>query len=160
MTLACFLGLIAVFVVDGYLGVYDTLYVTSGEYEEQLEPDFWQRQNYSWSTGVTWGEKVLLQYEVANRQFSGYTANIEASVWHGQEKVSDLGAYPVSIGPFAQTEVEWQVDSTELLPEGASLEQSYRYSILITRGEIERKIIVSINPAAYPPKPEVVPPSR
>jgi len=158
LTLACFLGLIAIFVVDGYLGVYDTLYVTSGEYEEEIEADFWLRQEWSWSTGVTWGEKVFLQYEVANHQFSGYSADIEASVWRGQEKVSDLGTQSVSIGPFAKAEVEWLVDTAELLPDGMLLEQSYQCSIIIKRGEIERKIIVSINPVSYPPKAEIVPP--
>jgi len=156
LTLACFFGLIAIFVVDGYLGVYDTLYVTSGEYEQKIEPDFWLRQDYSWSTGVNWGEKVFLQYEVANHQFSGYSADIEASVWRGQEKVSDLGTQSVSIDPFAKAEAEWLVDTAELLPNPP--EQSYQYSIIIKRGEIERKIIVSINPISYPPKPEIVPP--
>lgn len=156
LTLACFFGLIAIFVVDGYLGVYDTLYVTSGEYEEEIEADFWLRQEWSWSTGVNWGEKVFLQYEVANHQFSGYSADVEASVWRGQEKVSDLGTYPVSIDPFAEAEVEWLVDTAELLPTPS--EQSYQYSILIKRGEIERKIIISIHPVSYPPKAEIVPP--
>ncbi len=156
LTLACFFGLIAIFVVDGYLGVYDTLYVTSGEHEEKIEADFWLRQEWSWETGVNWGEKVFLQYEVANHQFSGYSADIEASVWRGQEKVSDLGTQSVSIGPFASAEVEWLVDTAELLPNPP--EQYYPYSILIKRGEIERKIIVSINPVSYPPKVEIVPP--
>lgn len=156
LTLACFFGLIAIFVVDGYLGVYDTLHVTSGEYEEEIEADFWLRQDWTWSTGVNWEEKVFLQYEVANHQFSGYNADIAASVWHGQEKEIDLGTQSVSIDPFAKAEVEWLVDTAELLPNPP--EQSYQYSIIIERGEIERKIIVNINPYAWPPKPEIVPP--
>jgi hypothetical protein len=155
LTLACFFGLIAIFVVDGYLGVYDTLYVTSGEYEEEIEADFWLRQDWTWSTGVNWGENVFLQYEVANHLFSGYSADIAASVWHGQEKEIDLGAYPVSIDPFGKAEVEWLVDTTELLPNPP--EQNYQYSIIIKRGEIERKIIIDISAVSYPPKTEIVP---
>ena len=29
LTLACFLGIIAIFIFDGYVGIYDTIYVTS-----------------------------------------------------------------------------------------------------------------------------------
>ncbi|GAI56646.1 unnamed protein product, partial [marine sediment metagenome] len=36
LTLACFFGLIAIFIVDGYLGIYDTIYVTAGEQEERV----------------------------------------------------------------------------------------------------------------------------
>lgn len=155
LTLACFFGLIAIFVVDGYLGVYDTLYVISGEHEEKIEADFWLRQEWVWETGVNWGENIFLEYEVANHLFSDYNADIAASVWRGQEKVSDLCTQSVSIDPFAKAAVEWLVDSTELLPDPP--EQYYQYSILITRGEIERKIIVNIHPISYPREPEIVP---
>jgi hypothetical protein len=82
LTLACFIGLIAIFIVDGYMGIYDTIYVTTGEREQKIEPDFWLRQEWAWSTGVNWDEKVFFGYEVDNRQFSAYSADIEASVWH------------------------------------------------------------------------------
>jgi hypothetical protein len=38
LALACFAGLIAIFIADGYLGIYDTAYVTAGEYEQEIEP--------------------------------------------------------------------------------------------------------------------------
>ena len=37
LTIACFFGLIAIFIVDGYMGIYDILYVTTGEYEEKID---------------------------------------------------------------------------------------------------------------------------
>lgn len=40
LALAHFLGIIAIFIVDGYMGIYDTIYATSGEYERKIEPDF------------------------------------------------------------------------------------------------------------------------
>lgn len=40
LTRAHFLGIIAIFIVDGYMGIYDTIYATSGEYERKIEPDF------------------------------------------------------------------------------------------------------------------------
>ena len=35
LALGCFAGLIAIFIVDGYVGIYDTVYVTAGEYEQK-----------------------------------------------------------------------------------------------------------------------------
>jgi len=153
LTIACFVGLIAIFIVDGYLGVYDTVYVTAGEREQKIEPDFWLRQDRIWSTGANWDEKVFFRYEVDNRRFSSYTADIEVSVWRSQEKVRDLTSQPISIAAFDKGQLEWVMDTTELLPESIPPEQSYEYTVIIRRGEIERKIIVYINPLAYPLKP-------
>ncbi len=153
LTLACFLGLIAIFIVDGYLGVYDTIYITAGEYEEEIEPDVWAQQDQFWSPGVNQDEKIFFRYEVDNRQFSGYTADIEVSVWRSQSKISDLVSQRILIGAFDKEQLEWEIDTTELLPVNIPPEQGYDFSVIIKRGEIERRIIVNVNPLAYPSKP-------
>jgi putative lipase involved disintegration of autophagic bodies len=158
LTLACFFGLIAIFIVDGYMGIYDTVYITAGEREQKIEPDTWQRQDKFWSAGVNRGEKAFFRYEVANRQFSSYTADIEVSAWRMQEKVRDLAAEPIAIAAFDEGQVEWVIDATELLPEDIPPEQSYEFTVIIKRGEIERNIIVRINPVPYQVKPAPVPP--
>ena len=160
LALACFLGLIAIFVVDGYLGIYDTVYITAGERKEKIEPDEWLRQEEFEERGVSVNrdDRVSFTYEVDNRRFSSYTADIEASVWHSQEKVRDLISRPISIAAFDKGELEWVVDNTELLPTDILPEQSYQYTVIIKRGEIERKIIVSINPLIYSPKSAPAPP--
>ena len=158
LTLVCFFGLIAIFIVDGYMGVYDTVYVTAGEREQKIESDVWLRGDKFWSSGVNRGEKAFFRYEVDNRQFSSYMADIEASVWRMQEKVRDLISQPISIDAFDKGQVEWVIDSTEILPGDALPEQSYEYTIIIKRGEIERNVIIYINPVPYAPKLAPVPP--
>lgn len=158
LTLACFFGLIAIFIVDGYMGIYDTVYVTAGEYEQEIEPDFWLRQDGIWSAGVNWGEKAFFRYEVDNRQFSSYTTDIEVSVWHSQEKVRDLLSQQISVAAFDEGRLEWVVDTAELLPGDIPPEQGYQYSVIIKRGKIERKVIVPINPSPYLPKVVPAPP--
>ncbi len=171
LTLACFFGLIAIFIVDGYMGIYDTVYITAGEREQKVEPDFWLRQGLATPKGVenayyvstNWNEKTFFRYEVDNRRFSDYETDIEVSVWHGQEKVTDLVSQPMLIGAFDKGELEWVMDTSELLPGDIPPEQSYEYTVIIKRGGIERKIIVRVNPGAYPPEypVKVVPvPSR
>ncbi len=150
LALACFVGLIAIFIVDGYIGIYDTVYITAGEREQKIEPDYWLRQDRIWSTGTNWGEKVFFRYEVDNRQFSSYTADIEASVWRSQEKVRDLISQPMSISAFDKGQLEWVVDTTEVLPSGIPPEQRNEYTVIIKRGELERRIILYINPERYP----------
>ena len=158
LTLACFLGLIAIFIVDGYMGIYDTLYVTAGEQEQKIEADLWLRQDRFWSTGVNRGEKAFFRYEVDNRQFSSYAADIEVSVWHSQEKVRDLMLEPISIAAFDKGELEWVVDTKEFLPGDLPPEQGYQYTVIIKRGGIERKTIVHVNPTPYTLKPVPAPP--
>ena len=153
LTLACFFGLIAIFIVDGYLGIYDTLYVTAGEREEKIEPDSWLQQNKFRSVGVSWGEKALFRYELDNRRFSSYSAEIEVSVWHSQEKVYDLVSQHMQIGAFDKGQLEWVVDTTELKPNGVPPEQSYEFTVIINRGETERRVILSVNPSPFPKLP-------
>ena len=158
LTLACFLGLIAIFIVDGYLGVYDTLYLPMGEREQKIEADQWQQWSEWRRAEVGWGEKAFFRYEVDNRQFSTYTADVEVSVWHSKEKVRDLISQEISIPAFDKGQLEWAIDTTELLPSGIPPEQSYEFTVIIERGEIERKIIVYMYPLVYPAKPAPVPP--
>lgn len=155
LTLVCFLGLILIFIFDGYMGVYDTVIIKTGEYEERIEADYWLRQDRYWSMGVERGGEVPFRYEVDNRRFSNYTADIEVSVWHSQEKVRDLIAQPMSVASFDKGELEWVLDTEEILPDDISYEQSYQYTVLINRGEIERRIIVQI---IMPPYPTKIPP--
>ena len=135
------------------MGIYDTMYVTTGEQEQKIELDFWLRAGYPWSTGVNEGEKVFFRYEVDNRRFSRYLTDIEVSVWRMQEKALDVTSQPMVVTAFDKGEVAWVLDTAELLPSAIPPEQIYEFTVIIKRGEIERKVIVYINPAAYPIKP-------
>jgi len=158
LTLICFFGLIAIFIVDGYMGVYDTVYITAGEREQKIESDVWRRGDKFWSGGVNRGEKAFFRYEVDNRQFSSYTADIKVSAWRMQEKVLDVISQPLVVDSFDKRQLEWVLDTTEILPSDALPEQSYEYTIIIKRGEIERNVILYINPVPYAPKPVPAPP--
>ena len=158
LTLVCFFGLIAIFIIDGYMGIYDTVYITAGEREQKIESDVWLRGDKFWSSGVDRGEKAFFRYEVDNRQFSSYAADIEVSVWRMQEKVLDVISQPLVVAPFDKGQLKWAMDANEILPSDALPEQSYEYTIIIKRGEIERNVILYINPVPYAPKPAPVPP--
>ena len=161
LTLLCFFAIIAIFVVDGYIGIYDTIKITTGERPQEIDPDFWLRpEALTYETWVAWGEKVSFDYEIANRRFSAYSTTVEASVWRSQEKVRDLVNNPVDIGGFGNARLAWMVDTAELVPSGIAQGQSaIQYSIRVKRDNIERRIILNINPGTFPvpPKPAVRP---
>jgi hypothetical protein len=165
LAIACFAGLVAVFIVDAYLGVYDTIYVTTGEYEQKIEADYWQRPESAWPTQyenawpiqATVGDQIPFRYEIENHQFSTYSTLVQASVWKENEKVDDLFSRDVSIGRFGKETVTWSL-ATEELPDLIPGWPA-QFTIKINRGDIERKIILDLNypeaPAAIPvPKPE------
>ena len=163
LTLLCFLGIIVTFVVGGYMGVYDTIRFTAGERDQKIDPDYWLHPDSTYETGVAWGGKVFFTYQIDNRRFSDYSADVSASVWRSQEKVRDLLSKPVTVSAFGQTEMQWVVDTAELVPGGLSQGQYVQYSIIVKRGDTERKIILSISPNVFPvpPKPAIaIPPPR
>jgi len=142
------------------MGVYDTIYITTGEREQAVEADTWLRQDWLWSTGVGRDEKVIFRYEIDNRRFAGYTSNIEVSAWRMQEKIQDITSQPITVGSFAKGQIEWVVDSADILPADIPPEQNYEYTVVIKRAEVERRIIVSINPVPYVAKAPISVPSR
>lgn len=158
LTLVSFLGIIAIFVVDGYMGIYDTAYITSGEREQQIDPDVWLRQDSYHSTGVNRGDRVFFRYKVDNREFGTYTAEVDVSLWRSQQKLEDLPSQTMSVSAFGKGEIAWEVDTAQPgLVEGVSPEQSFQFTVLIKRGEIERRIIINTNPLPTPMKVVPIP---
>ncbi len=153
LTLVCFFSLIAIFFFDGYMGIYDTIRITAGEREQFIDPDFRSRQDTSWSTSVSWGEKAFFSYEFDNRHFAVLTQEVAASLWQSQEKLQDLVIAEITVASFGKTTLEWSLDSAALVTEAEAQERSHEYTVLITRGGLERKVVVFINPAPQLLKP-------
>jgi len=160
LTLACFVGIILIFVFDGYVGIYDDLTVTSGEREVTVDAEARMRQDPYLSTSVEWDEKAFFRYEVDNRRFSTYTADIEVSLWHSQEKVANLAAEQLLLGSFDKGQIEWVLDTAELVPADTPPEQGYDFTVVIKRGDIERSLITHVRSLSYPSKAEIEPPPR
>jgi len=144
LAIACLLGIVAIFVVDGYLGIYDTIYITTGEQEMTIEPEYWSgrypgAREASYYMGANWGEKVFFRCEVDNRRCSSYPTFIQASLWKENEKIIDLFSEDKLIGPFDKATVEWTLDSEELESHGFDIGE---YTVKIGREGIERRIII------------------
>ncbi|MCX6011480.1 MAG: hypothetical protein NT134_04415 [Chloroflexi bacterium] len=147
LALACFLSLIAIFIFDGYMGIYDTTYVTVGEQEQIIEPDYWLPQRdapagyeIDYYISAEWGQKVFFRYEIDNRRFASYSTLVQASVWQENEKLFDLFSEEKSIGPFDKAIAEWELSAEELEEPVAGT--SNQYTIKISWGEVTRRIVV------------------
>jgi len=162
LTIAFFLAIIAIFVFDGYMGVYDTVSMTTQEREEVIEPDYWSR-DYPQSTWTTEGQDIYFRYELDNRWLSSYAADIEISVWsanmevspwRAQERVLDLVSEPIVVTPFGKSQVEGVLDTGKLelgqIPPDQD-EYSVKYSVIIKHGEIERKVLLLFVTKPRPP---------
>lgn len=168
LAIACFAGLIAIFVVDGYLGIYDTVYVTAREDTEKIEADYWLRQQpeyYPERAGedeiayccieANAGDTIFFRYQIANHQSATYSTDIQASVWRENEKVVDLFSGDVSIEPFDDATVEWEFPSDDLKIADIETERFVRFTVRINRGDVERRIIVEFfYPDGKPLPPE------
>jgi len=135
-----FVGIIAIFVVDGYLGIYDTFYITTGEHEQKVDPGYWLSHKNGYNYYAEWDQPVHFRYQIDNRCFSSYSTSIVASVWKENEKIFDLFSEDRSIKPFDKVLVDWTLDSEELQSRGFS---AGGYTVKIERKEIERKIFVN-----------------
>jgi len=160
LVLACFVGILAIFLVDAYLGVYDTLYITVQEREREVDPDYWQRSQVDerayYSMGAEWGELVSFRYEIDSHRFSTYSTNVEASVWKSGEKIIELLNEDISIAAFDKLTVDWVLRAEELEEMGYGVGE---YTIEIRRGEVERKIVLNYRYPTEPVYPEkIVPP--
>jgi len=147
LAIAFFLAIIAIFVFDGYMGVYDTVRITTQEREDVIEPDYWLRNDGQYSSHYTWaeeGQDINFSYELDNRRFSTYSADVEVAVWFGETKHSDLISQTVAIGAFDKEESTWMIDTGLLRPADTPENQDYEFSVIIKRDGVERRIRVHV----------------
>jgi hypothetical protein len=147
LALACFAGIILIFVFDGYIGLYDKLVIDNGQYKQNVEWDEWaQQEKYGGSVGASLerGGQAEFTYTIENHRFSEYTDIIEATLWYNRVKVADLLSEKVSVPSFDKTEVKWTVRTADILPADSSINQNYFYNIKIKRGNLERDVNISV----------------
>lgn len=158
LAIACFAGLVAIFIVDGYMGIYDTIHITVGEYEQKIEASYWERNDVSWPVYANAGENVYFSYRIDNNRLSEYSTHIEVSVWQENEKVVDLFSQDVSIARLDEATVEWTLLSDDLYDTDFEVSERREYTVRINRGDVERRIVVAYYSSEVPllPKPAPV----
>jgi hypothetical protein len=147
LALACFLGIILIFVFDGYTGLYDTLTVKGNDMQQIIQTDQWRQQDHLGfipSASINYGGKVTFVYEIDNRWFTSYKADIEVSVWLNQEKAADLLSSSVNVKAFGKKRLDWTLDTASLTTDTLSANIANNFTVVIKRGDIERKVMVYV----------------
>jgi hypothetical protein len=142
LAIACFIGIILIFFFDGYVGLYDTLTMNSGEQSQTITFD--QKYNSGQNNFIpqlypNTSGTVSLSYEIDNRHFSAYRSDIVVSVWRNQVKVGDVFTGTVDAGAFKKDTVQWNIDTQQYISENAT--DGINYTLEIKRGDTLRKVI-------------------
>jgi hypothetical protein len=146
LAVACFIGIILIFVFDGYLGLYDSLTMNSGEQSQTITFD--QLNKYERDTFIPQlypnnSSNMVLSYEIDNRNFTAYRADITVSLWHNQVKVEDVFSGKVDIGAFKKDTVQWNIDTQQFASDNTT--QGVNFTLEINRGDVLRKVIVYLS---------------
>ncbi len=161
LALACFLGIILIFIFDGYMGLYDSITMTSGEIPTKVEASQWQEQDrygFMPSMSIGYGEKGTFSYEIQNRRFTSYNTEINVSLWRNQEKAADILTETINIKSFSSSQFDWTFDTTVYIPGGLTANASDQYTIIIKHGKIERKLLVYVFSKADQSGIKIIPP--
>jgi len=153
LAIASFCGLVAIFITDGYMGVYDTITVTVGEYDEEIRASEWEDEDTYWIYDDTATAKIYFSYKIDNNQLDEYATNIQASVWQENKKITDLFSQDVSIAQLEHVTVEWTLAKEDIGYTDPAPNTRVNYTVRINRDDVEREIIVSF----YNPEGIIIP---
>jgi hypothetical protein len=158
LAIACFLGIVLIFIFDGYLGLYDSLSMKDINYPQKIDTEQWQQQEkfgYAPQITIESGGDIPFTYEVDNRRFTSYQATVDISLWHNQSKILDIKSATLALGAFDSQKLEWVTDFSNYIPDNLPAGTGYNFIILVKRGDIERQVVVNIIPVIPIPKPAV-----
>jgi len=153
LAIASFCGLVTIFITDGYMGVYDTITVTVGEYDQEIRSSHWDEEDTYPIYDDTTTANIYFSYKIDNNQLEEYTTSIQVSVWQEGEKVADLFSQDVSIARLEDATVDWTLVKEDIGYNEPALNTSVEYTVRINRDDVERRIIVSI----YNPEGVIIP---
>ncbi len=160
LSLACFLGIVLIFLFDGYMGIYDSLEVDNGQYVQTIDTEQWREQDrygFHPSFSVERDRSAEFTCKIENHRFSSYVAEINISLWYGAEKVTDLSSGKITAAAFGEDDFVLVFDPSRYVPADFPTERSYEMTVVINRGDVERRVMVYVNPG--PPKPVIPAPS-
>lgn len=146
LAVACFLGIILIFVFDGYIGVYRTLDVDNGQYVQTIGAEQWEKaeDRYLLGFSVEEGQTLQFTYRVENRRFSGN--DYPLTVYYvNQGETIDLVDTELNISAFGSKEVVWTLDTSNLIPADYPTDRQLILTMTIKAGDNQNDMSIYIN---------------
>jgi hypothetical protein len=157
LAVVCFLGIILIFLFDGYMGLYDTVTMTSGEQTQTIAPEQWkdfEKNGFPPQLYANIAGEVTFKYKIDNRRFSSYKADVSISLWQNQQKIKDILSQSVNIKAFGQETITWVIDTQKILQNP----MDGGYTMEIDQGSIQRNVVFYVvvpNSKSYTPIPTI-----
>ena len=146
LAVACFLGIILIFIFDGYIGVYRTLDVDNGQYVQTIGAEQWEKaeDRYLLGFSVEEGQTLQFTYRVENRRFSGN--DYPLTVYYvNQGETIDLVDTELNISAFGSKEVVWTLDTSNLIPADYPTDRQLILTMTIKAGDNQNDMSIYIN---------------
>jgi hypothetical protein len=163
LALACFLGIVIIFVADGYMGLYDSLLLDTGTYQQNITADQWarpERYGGSFNVGAPSNGKIDFTYTVENHRFSGYNAPLQVSLLYNDVNIKNVLSQEINTPAFGKQIFQWTIDSASLVTTNFTAGQNYYFNVDIKRGNITREVILNIYAAGTVNSIKIPPPQQ
>jgi hypothetical protein len=147
LALACFLGIVIIFIADGYMGLYDTLLMDTGQYKQTITADQWaqpERYGGAFNVGVPSNGNVDFTYTIENHRFSAFDAPIQVTLLYNDINIKDVLSQEIAVPAFGKQELKWSINAANLYSANMTVGQSYNYNLQIKRGNITREVILNV----------------
>ena len=144
LAVVCFLGIIAVFFIDGYMGLYYRVRVETPVNTFEIPPEFWEESGKAipsyYFSDVSRNDLIRFQLVVENRRFTDSQIDLDISLWEGGREIQKLLTRSDNIAAFEPSQpYEWEIDTSQLdvLDEVSGTS----YIIKINGNGVERRLI-------------------
>ncbi|MCJ7605187.1 MAG: hypothetical protein MUO19_04035 [Dehalococcoidales bacterium] len=159
LALACFLGILLIFVFDGYMGVYDKLTADNGQYRQTFGGEQWDQpedRGYLSTVNAERGGVIDFTYGINNNRFTRYSNPVRVYLETSSNTTMELLNTDISAGAFGSDEIAWSLDPERWLPVDYPLDTQLRATMTIEHGNFTREITVSM--ARSSTKEVIIPP--
>lgn len=148
LAIICFIGIILIFVLDGYLGLYESIEADNGQYVQTVYPDDWEDDDdYRYLAGfsVEEGQQLVFTYQAENRRFSAFEEDVSVSLKDSRGTMMNLVDTRMQAGSFDTGEITWSIDPASLVPEDIPEDRQVTVNLIMTVGDRTHTMSVYIN---------------
>ncbi len=144
IAIACFTGIILIFVFDGYMGRVRTLEIDNGRYTQVFDEQWMQEQSNQWtpSFNAQPDDTITFTYTLENRVFSDIDEDFR--VYLKDEPDTIFVEDVISAGAFGTDSITWTIETNDLLPPSYTAGNEFNFEFVISAGEEELELNIMI----------------
>ena len=151
LALACFVGILLIFVFDGYMGRYITLNMDNGRYSQLLESGWWEvEEKYAGYNSFS-GERddvFTFTLKLENRCFTSFSEPVHVSLQDVSGNGPEIFEGMLEADAFGKAEVSWKLPAADLVPTDFAPDSYLTTNMVIQIGEYKGSIKLQIHNTA------------